>query len=187
MALTRKFLSALGIESDKIEQIIEAHTEVTDALIAERDSYKTNSDKLDEVQKQLDEANKKLTESEDFKKQLETLKSEMSAKETAEKKSRALKKILKEKGYSENGIEKIAKYGGYIDKLELDDNGSVKDSDSLITAIDKEWSEYKPTETKSYTEPSTPPKNSIAEGKSPELAKYVNDYYNKMYGEKKED
>lgn len=184
MELTKESLTALGIEADKADKIIKAYTEEVNVLKTERDRYKTDAEKQ---QKQLDETNKKLTESEDFKKQLETLKSEMSAKETAEKKSRALKKILKEKGYSENGIEKIAKYGGYIDKLELDDNGAVKDSDSLITAIDKEWSEYKPTETKSYAEPSTPPKNSIAEGKSPELAKYVNDYYNKMYGEKKED
>ena len=29
MALTRKFLSALGIESDKVDEIISAHTETT--------------------------------------------------------------------------------------------------------------------------------------------------------------
>ncbi len=181
MALTKESLAALGIESDKADQIIKAYTEEINVLRTERDRYKTDAEKQ---QKQLDEANKKLTESEDFKTQLETLKGNISA---AEKKSGALRKILGDKGYSANGIEKIVKYGGFADGIEFDENGDIKDSDGLITAIEKEWGEYKPTETTSYTEPSTPPKNSITEGKSPELAKYVNDYYNKMYGEKKED
>ena len=32
MALTRKMLKAMGIEDDKIDQIIEAHTETVDGL-----------------------------------------------------------------------------------------------------------------------------------------------------------
>ena len=32
MALTRKFLKAMGIEDDKIDQIIDAHTETVTAL-----------------------------------------------------------------------------------------------------------------------------------------------------------
>lgn len=32
MALTRKFLAAMGIEADKIDSIIDAHTETVDAL-----------------------------------------------------------------------------------------------------------------------------------------------------------
>ena len=31
MALTRKFLAALGIEADKIDEIINAHSETVDA------------------------------------------------------------------------------------------------------------------------------------------------------------
>ncbi|MDE6789850.1 MAG: hypothetical protein K2J47_11120 [Ruminococcus sp.] len=187
MALTKESLTALGIESEKADQIIKAYTEEINVLKTERDSYKTNADKLNKVQKQLDEANKKLTESEDFKTQLETLKGEISAKETAEKKSGALRKILRDKGYSENGIEKIVKYGGFTDEIEFDENGAVKDSDGLITAIDKEWSEYTPTTTTSYTEPSNPPKDNNTSSSKPEIAQYVADYYNRLYGEKKED
>ena len=47
MALTRKFLEALGIEQAKIDEIISAHTEVTDALKADRDSYKEKAEKYD--------------------------------------------------------------------------------------------------------------------------------------------
>ena len=35
MAFTRKFLTSLGIDEDKIETIMTAHIEVTDALKAE--------------------------------------------------------------------------------------------------------------------------------------------------------
>ena len=54
MALTRKYLKALGIEDEKIEQIIEAHTETVDGLKNERDGFKASADKLAEVQKELD-------------------------------------------------------------------------------------------------------------------------------------
>lgn len=188
MAFTRKFLSALGIEADKIDQIIDAHTEVTDALIKERDTYKADAEKLNEVQKQLDSANKRITESEDFKTQLDELRKSVSAKETADKKSDAFRKFLKEKGYSEKGIDKIAKYGGYIDGIELDRNGNIKDTEKLVSSVESEWGEYKPSETTSFTEPSTPPKN---KGNSnytkSEISKYAEAYYNRLYGTKKED
>lgn len=54
MALTRKFLKALGIEDDKIEQIVEAHAETVDALKDERDSYKAKAEEAAETQKELD-------------------------------------------------------------------------------------------------------------------------------------
>ena len=51
MALTRKFLSALGIEADKIDEIINAHSETVDALKEERDNFKSNAEKYADIQK----------------------------------------------------------------------------------------------------------------------------------------
>ncbi|MDE6678323.1 MAG: hypothetical protein K2K02_04710 [Ruminococcus sp.] len=186
MSLTRKQLDEMGIDLDNIEKIIKAHTEVTDALKKERDNYKAEAEKLADVQKKLDETEKKVTENEDFKKQFEELKSEISAKETAEKKSGAFRKLLKEKGYSDKGVEKIAKYGGYINSIELDENGSIKDSEKLVTAVEKDWDEYKPSETTTYATPSTPPKNTVTTDTKSEVTKYAEAYYNRLYGEKKE-
>ena len=45
MAFTRKFLSAMGIEADKVDEIINAHIEVVDGLKEERDNFKKNADK----------------------------------------------------------------------------------------------------------------------------------------------
>ena len=58
MALTRKFLSALGIEADKVDEIINAHAETVNALKEERDNYKADAEKLPAVQKELDELKK---------------------------------------------------------------------------------------------------------------------------------
>ena len=44
MALSRRFLAALGIESDKVEEIITAHAETVDALKAERDEFKADAE-----------------------------------------------------------------------------------------------------------------------------------------------
>ena len=55
MALTRKFLSALGIEDNKIDQIIDAHRDTVDALKEERDKYKADADKLPNVTKERDD------------------------------------------------------------------------------------------------------------------------------------
>ena len=60
MAFTRKFLSAMGIEADKVDEIINAHIEVVDGLKEERDNFKKDAEKLADVQKQLNKANEKL-------------------------------------------------------------------------------------------------------------------------------
>ena len=54
--LTRKMLKAMSIEEEKIDQIIEAHTETTESLKAERDKYKESAEKVSDLQSQLDKA-----------------------------------------------------------------------------------------------------------------------------------
>jgi hypothetical protein len=53
MSLTRKMLRAMGIEDEKIDEIITAHTETVDALKEQRDQYKADAEKLPNVQKEL--------------------------------------------------------------------------------------------------------------------------------------
>lgn len=55
MSITRKFLKAMGIEDDKIEQIIDAHTETVDGLKADVDKYREDALKLPDVQKELND------------------------------------------------------------------------------------------------------------------------------------
>ena len=55
MALSRKFLSALGIEADKIDEIINAHTETVDGLKDELSKAKTEAGKLPAIRKELED------------------------------------------------------------------------------------------------------------------------------------
>ena len=55
MALTRKMLKAMGIEDEKIDQIIEAHAETTEALKAERDAAQQAAKENENAQKELED------------------------------------------------------------------------------------------------------------------------------------
>lgn len=165
MAFTRSTLKAMGFTDDQVQSLIDLHTEVTDNLKADIKRYKEDAEKLSDVQRQLDEANSKISaaEKDDYKGKYESekaahdkLKEDIKAKETTAKKSTAFKAYLKEKGYSDNAITKITKYGGYVDGIELDDEGKIKDSDKLLTSIEGEWGEYKPTTTKVTHTPNVP-------------------------------
>lgn len=165
MAFTRKALKAMGLTDEQVDSIIELHTESTDAIKADRDKYKEDAEKLSDVQRQLDEANSalKAAEKDDYKGKYESekaahdkLKADIQTKETKAKKTDIFKAYLKEKGYSDNAITKITKYGGYVDGIELDNEGKIKDSDKLLTSIEGEWGEYKPTTTKVTHTPNVP-------------------------------
>ena len=60
MALTRKMLKAMGIEDEKIDQIIEAHSETVDGLKGEleiaKSAAKGDADKVTALQKELEDA-----------------------------------------------------------------------------------------------------------------------------------
>lgn len=53
MALTRKLLRSMGIEDEKIDQIIDAHTETVNALKDERDGLKDAADRLKKAEAEL--------------------------------------------------------------------------------------------------------------------------------------
>ena len=193
MAFTRKALKAMGLTDEQIDSLIELHTESTDAIKADRDKYKEDAEKLPDVQEQLSKAKSELdaVKKDDYKGKYEAekaahdkLKEDISTKETKTKKSDAFKAMLKEKGYSENAINKITKYGGYVDGIELDDQGTIKEADKLITSIEGEWAEYKPQEKVVSHTPKVP--NQQAEGKQPETSKAAQiwaDYNKRTYGD----
>lgn len=62
MALSRKFLSALGIDADKIDEIIAAHAETVESLKEQRDGYKADAEKLAGVTNERDNLKEKLKE-----------------------------------------------------------------------------------------------------------------------------
>lgn len=143
MALTRRQLAALGIEPEKIDQIIEAHAETVSALKDEAEKYKGNAEKYAEVQKELDQL-KKSTEGKDYDKlkaEYDKYKADVEAEHTKAAKEKAYREALKDANLNEKGIEKALKYADW-DKIELDDEGKLKDAKSHVKAVREEWAEY---------------------------------------------
>ena len=169
MSFTRKFLSALGIEADKVDEIISAHTEVTDALKADRDKYKADAEKLPAVQKELDELKTAQTGEDPYQKKYEELqkefndyKADIEAKNTTAKKEKALKDILKEIGVSDKVIDNVIKVSD-VSKIEFDDKGEVKGADDLKKSLSTEWAGFISTKKEEGANSANPPAN---DGKS---------------------
>ena len=163
MSLTRKMLKAMGIEEEKIDQIIEAHTDTVDGLKADLSKYKTDAEKLPDVQKELDELKAKgddgWKEKHDrLKEEFDQYKNDVQEKETKAAKEAAYRDILKDANLSEKGIEKAVKYAEW-DKIELDEDGKLKSANDHIKAAREEWAEYVTTTTTTGAKTSTPPAN----------------------------
>ena len=163
MSLTRKMLKAMGIEEEKIDQIIEAHSETVDSLKADRDSYKEDAEKLKDVQKELDDLKAKgddgWKEKHDrLKEEFDQYKNDVQEKETKAAKEAAYRAVLKDANLSEKGIEKAVKYADW-DKIELDADGKLKGANDHIKAVREEWAEYVTTTTTTGAKTSNPPAN----------------------------
>lgn len=165
MAFTRKFLSALGIEADKVDEIIAAHTEVTDALKEDRDKYKADAEKLPEVEKELNALKKKAASEDPYKdkfdelkKEFDTFKADVEAKAVTAKKEGELRKILKSIGIPEKRIDAVLKVSD-VNKIELDEEGNIKDGDKLKESLKTEWSDFIATTKTEGVQTVTPPAN----------------------------
>ena len=148
MALTRKFLQAMNIDAEKIDEIIEAHTEVTNALKAERDSYKTDAERYQATKTELDNLKEITKENDGFEEKYNSLKSEydkfkadLTQKETLEAKNKAVKELLKEVGISEKRLDAILKITD-MSAISLDKDGNVKDADKLKGTFETEYSDF---------------------------------------------
>ena len=163
MALTRKLLKGMGLTDEQVDTIIEAHTDTVDGLKADVSKYKTDAEKLSDVQKELDELKAKGDDGwkekyDNLKGEFDKYKTDVQEKETHNKKVEAYKAILKDANLSEKGIEKAIKYAEW-DKIELGEDGKLKDANDHIKAAREEWAEYVTTTTTTGAKTSTPPAN----------------------------
>lgn len=169
MALSRKMLKAMGIEDEKIDQIIEAHSDTVDALKEERDKYKVEAEKLPGIQKELDTLKEAAEKNEGknpykvkydaLKEEFETFKADTEKAASKAAKENAYKALLKESGILEKHIDKVLKVSD-LDSIELDKDGNIKDVDALKKSIKEEWDDFIPQDKGTQgANTSTPPAN----------------------------
>ena len=167
MALTRKMLKAMGIEEEKIDEIISAHRETVDPIIEERDRYKADADKLPGITKERDDLKTAAEKGGEnpYKQQFEALsrefdeyKAAQTAKETKALKTSAYSELLKKAGVADKHVKAVLRVSD-VDKLELDNDGNIKDADALEKNIQSEWSDFIPTVTTQGVNTANPPTN----------------------------
>lgn len=182
MAITRKMLKAMGIEEEKIEQIIEAHTETVEGLKEKAEENAEAVKNLARVQKELDDAKKDIEamKKDSFKVKYDAIKEEfeeykngIEAKETHATKREIAKEILKKAGISEKRIESVLKVYD-IDGIEVED-GKAKEETKLIEDVKTEWADFiVKTETKGANL-ATPPAHSGSGAKTKDEIMAISD------------
>jgi len=130
---------------EKAQQIMDGHIAVTDGLKDERDSFKTEAEKVGDLQKELDD----LKNGEDFQKKyeeehraFEDFKKKTADDAEAAKVRTAYRKLLAGEGIGEKRLDSILKVTD-LSKLKLDKDGNLEDVDGLKKAINDEWGEFK--------------------------------------------
>lgn len=184
MALSRRMLTAMGLEADKIEQIIEAHTETVsglkqqiadlgDDLAKAKESGTADSDRLKDVQKELDTLkaqvaeDAKSREGKDYdalKKEFDDYKADIQAKAVKSAKEKAFRDLLTDMKVSDKGVSLILKYQG-VNGIELDEDGKLKDAPALRKAVKEDWSDYISTVETKGADTKTPPGSDSGAGK----------------------
>ena len=165
MGFSRKMLKAMNIEEEKIDQIIDAHSETVDALKADRDAYKEDAAKLAAVQKELDELKAKGDDGYKAKYEAEkaahdALKADIAAKETKKAKTDAYRELLKGANIDEKRIATILRAEApTIDKIELDADGKIKNAEQYTESIKSDWADFIVTQSAKGTNTATPPAN----------------------------
>ena len=189
MALTRRSLKAMGIEDEKIDEIISAHAETVDALKEQRDNYKAQADELTKVQQKLDEANETIKANgsdawkvkyDAIKEEYDNYKSDISAKETTRAKQAAYREVLKAAGVSDKRIDSIVRVSD-IDSVELDESGKIKEADKLTESIKNEWADFIVSTNTKGANTATPPTTSKKSFSREDIEKMTPDEINENW------
>lgn len=172
MALTRKSLSAMGIEPEKIDEIITLHSETVEALKDQRDGFKAQADKIPDIEKERDEAKEELTKLqkaqardepykqryEDLKKEYEKYKADVTAKDTKAKVTEAYKEVLKEAKIADKYVGVILKATD-LSQYKLDEDGKLVGAAEAKTKAAEEWAEFVEKKSAKGKETEKPPQN----------------------------
>lgn len=200
MALTRKFLKAMGIEDEKIDQIIEAHTETVDGLKESLEQAQTDAKALPGVQKELDTVKADLDAAkkdgwkdkhDTLKKEFEDYKAGITAKEAKAAKETAVRAYYEGKGITGKALDiAIRGSGAEIESVELGEDGKIKDYKALEALVAGTFSGLVGQTHDQGADTHTPPTNGSGDDKNKpntRAAQMYAAYHANLYGETKKE
>ena len=142
MALTRKFLKSLGLDEDKVDSIIEAHTESTDALKKQRDEASDKIAELESITKERDSLKAQLEKAGDAAKvqaEFDAYKDSVAKEKANAGKKSAVIAALKNAGVARD--EFVDLLIGKIDLEQVEMDGeTAKNADALIEPLKSSYS-----------------------------------------------
>lgn len=185
MAFSRSYLKSCGLTDEQVSSVMEEHTSIVDALKKERDAYKTDADKLTEVQRELET----LKGGEDFKakyekehQDFETYKADIAKKAQLEKVQAAYRKLLLDEKISEKRLDGIIRLTDF-DKIKLDKDGNLEDVATLKDNIGKEWGEFRVSTKEKDHKPDTPPDKDNGDAGTTGIRQMTAKWHAAKYGE----
>lgn len=211
MSLTRRFLTSMGIEPEKVDQIIEAHAETVDGLKAEAEGIKgkmaeleKEAEKVQALEKQIEEmkasdpteewkskyaelnaAHEELkAEKESIATEFEAYKADVALREANAEKAELYKAVLREIGLDEKRVAKAARLKD-MSELTVED-GALAGREELLEAEKAEWAEFIPQTTVQGQSVPNPPQTSGVEGANPRAVQIAQERHEKLYGKSEE-
>ena len=164
MALTRKLLKGMGLTDEQVDTIIEAHTDTVDGLKADVSKYKTDAEKLSDVQKELDELKAKGDDGwkekhDKLKCEFDKYKGDVEAKETKAKANNAVRSYLESKNITGDNLDlAMMACESIIASAELDGE-KLKDTTALDTLVDSKFKRLVTHTTTKGANTANPPAN----------------------------
>lgn len=162
MALTRKMLKAMGIEDEKIDQIIEEHTESTDALKQQRDEYKAKAEakattSTEQKPKDPEPSDGYKTKYDAEKKAFEDYKANIAAEKAEADKRAKYRELIVKAGVDSKRVDSVLKVSD-LSEIKVKD-GAIEGADDLVKSIKEDWADFIPTTQKVGANAPNPPKN----------------------------
>lgn len=174
MALTRKMLTAMGIENDQIDQIIESHTDVTDGLKKEVEELREQASRVPSLEKEIEDL-KAAQPTEDWQAKYDELKTEfdgykakVSEEQAAAEKANLYRAMLREAGVEERRIDSIMKVTDLGNVSVVD--GAIASPEEVKQAITEEWGDFITKSSSVGATVEEPPASTSAMSKSDILA-----------------
>ncbi len=194
MALTNRMLKTMGIEEEQRDQIMEAHQDTLREIREERDQLRDEAAKVPDLQRQLREAQEAAEADagdewrEKFEAEhraLEDYRQKVEAEEQERSKAKAYRDMLVNKAKVDpKRVDRIMRLID-LSKVELDEDGAVRDADEAAKAAAEEWADFVVTKRTKGSDPENPPADrggSGPKGVSDIAARVIREYNSRNFG-----
>lgn len=186
MAITHKFLKALGIDEDKAEEILTAHLETVNSIKAERDELKTKAETVDtltaerdKLKADLDAAKKAGGDAAQVQADFDAYKAEVEKGRVNDGKKALIRKALEAAGANPAALDLLLNTVE-LDKVELDGD-KLKDGEAVVNGVKDGHAGLFGEVKHEGTPPLTPPPGGSFHGTG-RAAKIAAEYQTSMYG-----